>query len=87
MDELGLFPGRILTKGLAIRSARVMGQIIPSVPCVMTHEFPYMNIVLLGALVKAMGLDEIDWDAEIEANVKAKFIDLNKKAFHAGYSL
>ena len=49
-----------------------------------------MNIVLLGALVKAMGLDEIDWDAEdaeIEANVKAKFIDLNKKAFHAGYNL
>ena len=47
-----------------------------------------MNIVLLGALVKAMGgLDDIDWDAEIEANVKAKFIDLNKKAFHAGYSL
>ena len=46
-----------------------------------------MNVVLLGALVKAMGLDEIDWDAEIEANVKAKFIDLNKKAFHAGYSL
>ena len=46
-----------------------------------------MNIVLLGALVKAMGLDEIDWDAEIEANVKARFVDLNKKAFHAGYSL
>ena len=46
-----------------------------------------MNIVLLGALVKAMGLDEIDWDAEIEANVKPKFIDLNKKAFHAGYNL
>ena len=47
-----------------------------------------MNIVLLGALVKSMGgLDEIDWDAEIEANVKAKFIDLNKKAFHAGYNL
>ena len=47
-----------------------------------------MNIVLLGALIKAMGgLDDIDWDAEIEANVKAKFIDLNKKAFHAGYDL
>ena len=47
-----------------------------------------MNVVLLGALVKAMGgLDDIDWDAEIEANVKAKFIDLNKKAFHAGYNL
>ena len=47
-----------------------------------------MNIVLLGALVKSMGgLDEIDWDAEIEANVKPKFVDLNKKAFHAGYDL
>ena len=28
-----------------------------------------------------------DWDAEIEANVKPKFVELNKKAFHAGYSL
>ena len=47
-----------------------------------------MNIVLLGALVKAMGgLDEIDWDAEIEANVKPKFVELNKKAFRAGYNL
>ena len=47
-----------------------------------------MNIVLLGALVKSMGgLDDIDWDAEIEANVKAKFVDLNKKAFHAGYDM
>ena len=47
-----------------------------------------MNIVLLGALVKSMGgLDEIDWDAEIEANVKPKFVELNKKAFHAGYSM
>lgn len=47
-----------------------------------------MNIVLLGALIKSMGgLDDIDWDAEIEANVKPKFIELNKKAFHAGYDL
>ena len=46
-----------------------------------------MNIVLLGALVKAMGLDDVDWDAEIEANVKPRFVELNKKAFHAGYSL
>ncbi|MBQ6621334.1 MAG: indolepyruvate oxidoreductase subunit beta [Mogibacterium sp.] len=47
-----------------------------------------MNIVLLGALVKSMGgLDEIDWDAEIAANVKPKFVELNQKAFHAGYAL
>ncbi len=47
-----------------------------------------MNIVLLGALVKAIGgLDDIDWDAEIAAAVKPAFLELNKKAFHAGYDL
>lgn len=38
----GITSNDILTKGLTIRSARVMGQIIPSVPCVMTHAFPYI---------------------------------------------
>jgi indolepyruvate ferredoxin oxidoreductase beta subunit len=47
-----------------------------------------MNIVLLGALVKAMGgLDNVDWMAQIEKNVKPKFVELNKKAFQAGYDL
>ncbi len=47
-----------------------------------------MNIVLLGALIKSIGgLDHIDWDAEIEENVKPKFAELNKKAFHAGYDM
>ncbi len=43
-----------------------------------------MNIVLLGALVKAMGLDHMDWDDIIRNNVKKGFEDLNLKAFHAG---
>ena len=47
-----------------------------------------MNIVLLGALVKSMGgLDDIDWEAEIDANVKPQFAELNKQAFRAGYNL
>lgn len=43
-----------------------------------------MNIVLLGALVKAMGIEEMDWDAMIAANVKKGFEELNIKAFRAG---
>ncbi|HHV47285.1 MAG TPA: indolepyruvate oxidoreductase subunit beta [Tissierellia bacterium] len=43
-----------------------------------------MNIVLLGALVKAMGLTDIDWEEAIRNNVKDKFVDINIKAFHAG---
>ncbi len=38
----GITSNDILTKGLAIRSARVMGQVVPSVPCVMTRDFPYI---------------------------------------------
>lgn len=46
-----------------------------------------MNIVLLGALVKAMGVDGIDWSDIIAKNVKKGFEELNIKAFKAGYNL
>ena len=46
-----------------------------------------MNIVLLGALIKAMDVPGIDWKALIKKNVKAAFLDLNLKAFEAGYAL
>ena len=38
----GITSHDILTKGLAIRSARVLGQVVNSVPCVMTNHFPYI---------------------------------------------
>jgi indolepyruvate ferredoxin oxidoreductase beta subunit len=43
-----------------------------------------MNIVLLGALVKAVGIDDVDWRAMIARNVKKGFEELNAKAFEAG---
>jgi len=42
------------------------------------------NVILLGTLVKAMGLDDIDWEDIIRKNVKEKFIDLNLKALKLG---
>ena len=42
------------------------------------------NIVLLGTIIKAMGLDHIDWDKILEENIKPKFVELNKKAIRAG---
>lgn len=44
-----------------------------------------MNIVLFGAMIKALGLDDIDWESVIADTVPAKFKDLNIAAFHAGY--
>ncbi|MCG8482626.1 MAG: indolepyruvate oxidoreductase subunit beta [Clostridia bacterium] len=43
-----------------------------------------MNIVLLGALVKAMGLDNLDWDKAIKSNVKEHLINININAFNEG---
>ena len=43
-----------------------------------------MNIVLLGALVKAMGIEDMDWDNFISMNLKKGFEELNIKAFRAG---
>ena len=43
-----------------------------------------MNIVLLGALIRGLGIEGIDWDAILERKVKPAFVDLNKKALHRG---
>jgi indolepyruvate ferredoxin oxidoreductase beta subunit len=43
-----------------------------------------MNIVMLGALTKAMGLEEVDWGKIIKDNVKEKFVDVNIQALRKG---
>jgi len=45
-----------------------------------------MNIVLLGALAKAMKLDDLDWKGLIRQNIKENLVDVNIKAFEAGYN-
>jgi indolepyruvate ferredoxin oxidoreductase beta subunit len=42
------------------------------------------NMILLGTIIKAMGLEHIDWDAILEANMKPQFLELNKKALQTG---
>ncbi|MGL6104833.1 indolepyruvate oxidoreductase subunit beta [Romboutsia sp.] len=46
-----------------------------------------MNIILLGALVKSMELEDINWENIIRDNVKEKFVDINLKAFKEGIEL
>lgn len=53
----GITSNDILTKGLGIRAARVMGQVVPSVPCVMTRDFPY--IIFPGNVGTADSLREV----------------------------
>jgi indolepyruvate ferredoxin oxidoreductase, beta subunit len=46
-----------------------------------------MNIILLGATIKSMGLQDISWEKIIRDNVKERFIEINLKAFELGMSL
>lgn len=46
-----------------------------------------MNVILLGAIIKSMGLEEINWEKIIRDNVKSQFVDLNLKAMKAGMDL
>ena len=43
-----------------------------------------MNIIMLGALVTAMDLANLDFETAIKENIKPKFIELNLKAFKIG---
>ncbi len=45
------------------------------------------NIVLLGAVIKAIGLDNLDWDAALAEEVKPQFLELNIKALKRGMEL
>ena len=42
------------------------------------------NIILLGTIIRSMGLEHIDWDEILKANIKPQFLELNKKALKVG---
>lgn len=42
------------------------------------------NVVLLGALIKALELENINWNEAIESIIPSKAIEINKKALSAG---
>ncbi len=44
------------------------------------------NVVLLGALIKAVNMTDIDWKDIIARTVKPKFVEVNQKAFDAGFA-
>jgi indolepyruvate ferredoxin oxidoreductase beta subunit len=43
-----------------------------------------MNIVLFGGMVKALDMDNIDWETVIAETVPEKFRELNLRAYRAG---
>ena len=63
---------------------------IDSIPVLTVKELgnsKVMNIILLGALVKSMSLEDIDWESIIRENIKEKFVDINLQAFKKGMEM
>jgi indolepyruvate ferredoxin oxidoreductase beta subunit len=46
-----------------------------------------MNIIMLGAVVKALKLEKLDFEKAIKENVKPKFIELNLRAYNLGLNI
>ena len=44
-----------------------------------------VNVVLIGLLAKNSPIPKEVWEEALESTVPAKFLDVNKKAFSAGY--
>ncbi len=45
------------------------------------------NIIMLGALVKAIKINEVNWEDVIKESIKKKYIDINIEAFNKGKEL
>lgn len=45
------------------------------------------NVVMLGALIKAMGLENMEWESILKSNLPEKLHDLNIKALRAGMAI
>lgn len=45
------------------------------------------NIIMLGALVKALNIENVDWVQAIKDSVKPEFLELNLRAFEKGMEL
>ncbi len=97
MDEREIYPMPVLT-GEADYPHNAHKEILKTIPAVKLVKaaetakalgsIRAQNIVLLGAMVKMLGLDEqIDWKKIIAEYVPPKTKDMNLAAFDAGNSM
>ena len=95
-DDREIFPMPVLTGAAAYPHDAIdaIKKTVPNVTVIQAADTAEklgsvraQNIVLLGALVKAMGLTGVDWKALVKKHVPPKAVDMNLKAFDAGYAM
>jgi len=95
VNDYEIHPLSVLT-GAAAYPEDIIGQLEKEVPNLLVVDAARIaselgnvkaqNIVLLGALVKGMGLDDIDWTSVLKELIPPRLFELNVKAFAAGGS-
>jgi len=95
-DEREIYPMSVLTGAAAYPHDAIdaLRAVVENVIVVKAAEaaeklgnIKAQNIVLLGALVKSMKLEVVDWKALIGKYVPPKALELNLKAFDIGYNM
>lgn len=95
-DDHEIYPMPVLTGAEAYPHDALerLGEIVPKLTVVRAGAVAEslgnvraQNIVLLGALVKSLGLEGPDWEGLVASYVPAKAKELNLAAFRAGFEL
>lgn len=75
----------------ALEEIRAAGPNVVVIPAAETAQalgsVRSQNIVLLGALIRTLGLDGVDWRELVRHHVPAKSVETNLKAYDTGYAM
>ena len=85
LDDVKVEGGVVIINDHAIQSLPTL-QGMASYPedCIDRVKEKASDVRVLGATVKALGLEGLNWDAALTACVKPAFLEMNRKAFKAG---
>lgn len=95
-DDREIFPMPVLTGAAPYPhdAIEAIKKLVPKVTVIKAAEtaerlgsIRAQNIVLLGALVKALGLSGVDWKELVKKHVPAKAVEMNLQAYEAGYNM
>lgn len=96
LDDHEIFPMPVLTGAAEYphNTVAALKKVITKLSVVQAYDMAAklgnskaQNIVLLGALVKAIGLESVDWKAIIAEYVPKKAVEMNMAAYDAGYGM
>ncbi len=71
----------LLEEGIEIKAINAYGE------AERIGDIKVQNIILLGALIKACGVETICWEEVLKNNIKEKFLQLNLQALRIGLEL